>query len=66
MEYYAELLAERGDALLPAVKVHLEGCPSCRMEHRAALLRLLKEQELEAHPAYKKEASVAQRERNRE
>jgi hypothetical protein len=36
------------------------------MEHRAALLRLLKEQESEAHPAYKKEASVAQRERNRE
>ena len=40
MEYYAELLARGGTALLPEVLKHLEGCPSCRAEHRVALERL--------------------------
>ena len=40
MEYYAELLARGGIALLPEVMKHLEGCPSCRTEHSAALERL--------------------------
>ena len=40
MEYYAELLARGGTALLPEVMKHLEGCPSCRTEHRVALERL--------------------------
>jgi hypothetical protein len=42
MEYYAELLARGGEDLLPEVIKHLEGCPSCRMEHRAALQRLVR------------------------
>jgi hypothetical protein len=45
MEYYAEFLAQGGDALLPEIMKHLEGCPSCRMEHRAALQRLVRIQE---------------------
>ena len=40
MEYYADLLARGGTALLPEVIKHLEGCPSCRTEHRVALERL--------------------------
>jgi hypothetical protein len=40
MEYYAELLAQGGRDLLPAIMQHLEGCPSCQMEHHAALQRL--------------------------
>jgi hypothetical protein len=42
MEYYAELLARGGEALLPEIMKHLDGCPSCRMEHHAALWRLVK------------------------
>jgi len=45
MEYYAELLAQGGEALLPEIMKHLDGCPSCRMEHRAALGRLVRMQE---------------------
>jgi hypothetical protein len=41
MEYYAELLAQGGEALLPEIMKHLDGCPSCRMEHRAALGHLV-------------------------
>lgn len=41
MEYYAELLAQGGEALLPEVMKHLDGCPSCQMEHHAALRRLV-------------------------
>ena len=40
MEYYAELLARGGTALLPEVMKHLERCPSCRTEHQVALERL--------------------------
>ena len=40
MEYYAELLAQGGQALLPQILRHLEGCPPCRTEHRAALQQL--------------------------
>ena len=40
MEYYAELLALGGEALLAEVKRHLAGCPSCQVEHHAALSRL--------------------------
>jgi hypothetical protein len=40
MEYYAELLVRGGEALLPEIMKHLEGCPSCRTEHRAALQQL--------------------------
>jgi len=39
MEYYAEILAQGGAALLPQIMQHLAGCPSCRVEHRAALRR---------------------------
>ena len=42
MEYYAELLAQGGEALLPEIIKHLEGCPPCRMEHHAALQRLVR------------------------
>jgi hypothetical protein len=42
MEYYAELLTQGGEALLPEIMKHLDGCPSCRMEHHAALRRLVK------------------------
>lgn len=42
MEYYAELLARGGIALLPEVMKHLEGCPSCQTEHRVALERLVR------------------------
>jgi hypothetical protein len=42
MEYYAELLAQGGEVLLPEIVKHLDGCPSCRMEHRATLQRLVK------------------------
>jgi len=66
MDYYAELLARGGEGFLPEVRQHLAGCPSCRMEHRAALRRLLKEQEQEDHPAYKKQATVINRERDEE
>ena len=45
MEYYAELLARGGGALLPEIIRHLEGCPSCQVEHRAALQRLVRMQE---------------------
>lgn len=45
MEYYAELLARGGVDLLPEIMKHLEGCPSCRLEHRAALQRLVSVQE---------------------
>jgi hypothetical protein len=41
MEYYAELLARGGEDLLPEIMKHLEGCPSCRTEHRAALQKLV-------------------------
>jgi hypothetical protein len=41
MEYYAELLAQGGEALLPEIRKHLDNCPSCRMEHHAALRRLV-------------------------
>jgi hypothetical protein len=41
IEYYAELLAQGGETLLPAIEKHLEGCPSCQVEHRAALQRLV-------------------------
>jgi hypothetical protein len=57
MEYYAELLAQSGEALLPEIIKHLEGCPSCRTEHRAALKQLVRTQEGEAHaPTLKDEA----------
>ena len=42
MEYYAEFLAQGGEALLPAIEKHLKSCPSCQVEHRAALQRLVK------------------------
>jgi hypothetical protein len=42
MEYYAELLAQGGEALLPEIMKHLDGCPPCQMEHYAALRRLVK------------------------
>jgi hypothetical protein len=42
MEYYAELLAQGGEVLLPEIVKHLDGYPSCRMEHRATLQRLVK------------------------
>jgi hypothetical protein len=42
LEYYAELLAQGGEALLPEIEKHLEGCPSCQTEHRAALQRLVR------------------------
>jgi hypothetical protein len=45
MEYYAELLAQGGETLLPEIMNHLEGCPSCRIEHLAALQRLVRVQE---------------------
>ncbi|MGD8464828.1 MAG: hypothetical protein PVI09_13260 [Anaerolineae bacterium] len=41
MEYYAELLTQGGRDLLPAIMQHLDGCPSCQIEHRAALQRLV-------------------------
>ena len=41
MEYYAEVLAQDGETLLPEIMRHLDGCPSCRTEHRAALRRLV-------------------------
>ena len=41
MEYYAELLAQGGETLLPEIIKHLDGCPSCRIEHHAALQRLV-------------------------
>jgi len=56
MEYYADLLSQGGKALLPQIKRHLANCPSCQVEHGAALRRLLSEQEGEAHPARKREA----------
>jgi hypothetical protein len=40
LEYYSELLAKGGDALLPEVMEHVRGCPECRFEHREALRRL--------------------------
>jgi hypothetical protein len=51
MEYYAELLAQGGEALLPEIMKHLEGCPSCRMEHRAALRQLVRLREEGVVPA---------------
>ena len=42
MEYYAELLAQGGEQLLPVIEEHLVGCPSCQTEHREALQRLVK------------------------
>lgn len=40
MEYYADLLAQSGEALLPFVQQRLKDCPSCQIEHRRALRRL--------------------------
>jgi len=37
LEYYSELLAQRGADLLPDVMEHVQGCPECWMEHRVAL-----------------------------
>jgi hypothetical protein len=45
MEYDAELLARGGEALLPEVMKHLDGCPSCHVEHSAALQQSLRMQE---------------------
>jgi hypothetical protein len=50
MEYYAELLAQGGEQLLPVIEKHLVGCPSCQTEHREALQRLVKLQEREHLP----------------
>ena len=66
MEYYSEMLAQGGEALLPEIKQHLEGCPSCRMEHRVALRRLGEESEQEARSARRSEVTVTQKERDRE
>jgi len=66
MEYYAELLVQGGEVLFPEITNHLEGCPSCRAEHRAALLHLLQEPTEKARPAHENKASVAQKERDRE
>ena len=51
MEYYAELLAQGGGNLLPAIEKHLDSCPSCQMEHRAALQRLMNARGRGADPA---------------
>jgi hypothetical protein len=40
MEYYADLLAQSGEALLPFVQQRLKDCPSCQIEHRRAPRRL--------------------------
>jgi hypothetical protein len=45
MEYYAELLTQGGEALLPEILKHLEGCPPCQREHWAALRRLVRVEE---------------------
>jgi hypothetical protein len=42
LEYYAELLAQGGEDLLPEITKRLEGCPSCQTEHRAALQQLVR------------------------
>jgi hypothetical protein len=44
MEYYAEVLARGGVDLLPEIIDHLERCPDCRLQYRAALLRLISTQ----------------------
>jgi hypothetical protein len=41
MEYYAELLQQGGRGLLPQIKKRLADCPSCQIEHRVALQRLM-------------------------
>jgi hypothetical protein len=46
-EYYAELLAQGGEMLLPAIEKHLVGCPCCQTEHRASLERMVKLRERE-------------------
>jgi hypothetical protein len=40
VEYYAEILAAGGPDLLPEILKHLEGCPSCAVQHRNALRHL--------------------------
>jgi hypothetical protein len=41
MEYFAELLQQGGRGLLPEIKKRLAHCPSCHLEHRMALQRLV-------------------------
>jgi len=41
MEYYAEVLAMGSTDLLPEVIEHLKSCPSCSLQHREALRRLI-------------------------
>lgn len=41
MEYYADLLAQGGEALLPVIRQHLRNCPSCETQHRQALTKLV-------------------------
>jgi hypothetical protein len=40
LEYYSDLLTQRGAGILPKVMEHLQGCPECRIEHQEALRRL--------------------------
>ena len=44
IEYYAEALTQGSVDLLPEVIEHLKGCPSCAVQHREALHRLVASQ----------------------
>jgi hypothetical protein len=55
MEYYAEVLTGGGVDLLPAIIEHLEGCPDCRLQYRAALRHLSADQS-EGSPAPRADA----------
>ena len=66
MEYYSELLAQGGKALLPEVKRHLEGCPFCQAEHSAALNQLVEESRRETHPTKINQGTGTQKEGHRE
>ena len=66
MEYYSELLMQGGRALLPEVKRHLAGCPSCQVECRAALSRLVEESGRKARPARTSQVTRTKKEGDRE
>jgi len=63
MEYYAEILAQGGQALLPKIRKHLESCPTCQLEHRLTLRRLMAE--AEQSPASEEAAQAGSRTRPR-
>jgi len=61
MEYYAEILATGGIALLPEIIKHLEECPDCQPEHREMLHRLIANQPERSVPSNEEHGKVERR-----